>query len=261
MTVRIRKPLLDQNVIVTGGGSGIGRSTCISLAGKGASVVVVDINSRGAEETAHQLKAQGCPVEPIVLNKDVGSEEQMEEMGRIVEGHFGRIDNLIHCAGILRGKNSGPKLMADVSLAEWDEVIEVNLKGTFLCNRAVLPAMIKQRRGQIVNISSTSGLRGRAFDSVYCASKFGVVGMSQSLMEEVRQYGIKVHVVLPDAVNTPMWDQNGPVRASEDALSPVRVADLIAYVLTLPEDTMLGELVIAPFKTRHRKKRESGKGT
>jgi NAD(P)-dependent dehydrogenase (short-subunit alcohol dehydrogenase family) len=261
MTARISQPLVGQNVIVTGGASGIGRSACLSLAGKGAAVVVVDINSRDAEETAHQLKAQECPVEPIVISKDIGSEEQMEEMARIVEGHFGRIDSLVHCAGILRGKNGGPKLMAEVSLAEWDEVIKVNLKGTFLCNRAVLPAMMKQRRGQIVNISSTSGLRGRAFDSVYCASKFGVVGMSQSLMEEVRQYGIKVHVILPDAVNTPMWDQNGPIPAPDDALSPTRVADLIAFVLTLPEDTMLGELVIAPFKTRRRKKRDPGEGT
>jgi NAD(P)-dependent dehydrogenase (short-subunit alcohol dehydrogenase family) len=250
--------LLDgQTAIVTGAASGIGRATCLSLVQKGATVVLVDINGEHLEETAQELKAQECSPEPMILKKDIRSERHMDEMARLTLERFGGIDVLVHCAAILRGTGSGPKNMADVSLAEWDEVMETNLKGTFLCNRAVLPAMMNQRRGQIINISSTSGLRGHALDSVYCASKFGVFGLSQSLAEEVRPYGIRVFVVQPDAVDTPMWDQNGPIRAPTDALSPARVADLITYLVSLPGDTILGGLVISPFRTRRRKKPES----
>jgi NAD(P)-dependent dehydrogenase (short-subunit alcohol dehydrogenase family) len=188
------------------------------------------------------------------LNKDIRIETDMEDMARITLERFGSIDILVHSAAILRGKGSQPKMMVDVETVEWDEVMSTNLKGTFLCNRAVLPAMVKQRAGQIINISSTSGLRGRALDSVYSASKFGVMGLSQALAEEVRPYGIRVQVVAPDAIDTPMWDQNGPIRPTGDALAPSRVADLIAYMVALPLDAVLGDVVIAPFRFRRRKK-------
>ena len=165
------------------------------------------------------------------MSKDIRSETDMAEMARITLEKFGSIDILVHSAAILRGQGSGPKMMVDVEVAEWDEVIATNLKGTFLCNRAVLPAMVQQRSGQIINISSTSGLQGRALDSVYCASKFGVMGLTQALAEEVRPYGIRVQVVTPDAIDTPMWDQNGPIRPPGDSLPASRVADLIAYMV------------------------------
>jgi len=257
MNTTTPQSLDGQTAIVTGAGSGIGRATCLCLARKGAAVVLVDINGEQLEGTAQEVKTQGCSLEPMILNKDIRSERHMDEMARLTLQRFGGIDVLVHCAGILRGTGSGPKITADVSLAEWDEVMETNLKGTFLCNRAVLPAMMNQRRGQIINISSTSGLRGRAFDSVYCASKFGVIGLSQSLAEEVRSYGIRVFVIQPDAVDTPMWDQNRPIRSPPDALPPARVADLIAYLVSLPGDTILGDLVISPFRTRRRKRLQS----
>jgi short-subunit dehydrogenase len=90
-------------------------------------------------------------------------------------------------------------------------------------------------------------------DAPYCASKFAVVGFSESLAQEVQPFGIKVHVLLPDAVRTRLWDQNGPVVVPGDALPPERVADLIVYLLTLPRDTILGNLVIAPFRARRRR--------
>src|SRR5262249_45956761 len=132
------------------------------------------------------------------------------------------------------------------------EVIETNLKGVFLSNRAVLRTMIEQRQGQIVNVSSTAGRQGKAFDSAYCASKFGVIGLSESLAEEVSRYGIRVHVVLPDAVDTPLWRQNEPLPNPEAKLAPARVANLIMFLLTLPPDTILREPVIASFGPRRR---------
>jgi len=252
-----QQPLTGQAAIVTGGGSGIGRATCLSLARLGAALTIVDLNEGLLAETAQEIKRLAASPEPLTLCNDIRREAEMQAMAQITLETFGSIDILVHSAAILRGKGSSPKMMADIEVQEWDEVIDTNLKGTFLCNRAVLTAMVKQRRGQIINISSTSGLKGRPLDSVYCASKFGIIGLSQALAEEVRPYGIRVQVVVPDAVDTPMWDQNGPLPRPVEALPPARVADLIAYLVTLPWDTMLGEVVIAPFRTRKRKKAET----
>jgi short-subunit dehydrogenase len=110
--------------------------------------------------------------------------------------------------------------------------------------------MMRQRSGQIVNISSTSGRQGRALDAPYCASKFGVVGLTESLAEEVRPFGIKVHLIMPGAVATRLWEQNRPLPLPDAALAPERVAEIIRYVLELPPDTILEHVVIAPFKAR-----------
>jgi 3-oxoacyl-[acyl-carrier protein] reductase len=244
--------------IVTGGASGIGEATCYALAKEGVKLVVVDMDqeriNKVERECQRMIPGEGVSILGLAL--DVRQERAMEEMARRAIAHFERIDLLVHSAGILRSKGSGPKFLYEVSLDEWDTVIATNLKGTFLSNRAVIPTMIQQRNGHIINLSSTSGLKGRAYDSVYCASKFGVIGLSEALAEEVRQYGIKVHVVMPDAVNTPIWNQNGPVRAPKDSLAPERVANVITYLASLPVDTLLNNLVILPFKTRRRKTSE-----
>lgn len=241
----------DAVVIVTGGGSGIGQAVCRKMAPLGAQIIIVDHNRALAEKTAAELSG---PRPPLIFSGDVRDEEQMTAIAATAVEQFGGIDVLVHCAGILRFGDRGPRPMADVSMEEWHAVIDINLTGTFVSNKAVLPVMIRQRKGQIINLSSTSGIQGRAFDTAYCASKFGVIGLSHSLAEEMRHYGIRVNVVLPDAVDTPMWEQNGMLRKPEDALPPERVADLIAFLVSMPEDTMLGDVVIKAFKTRRRKK-------
>jgi 3-oxoacyl-[acyl-carrier protein] reductase len=249
--------LEGQVAIVTGGGSGIGRAACSALAREGARLVVVDVDQIHVRETLHEIHGQTRHPEAservIGLTLDVRRERDMEEMVRQTVARFGQIDILITSAGILRAKGSGPKLVAEMPTAEWDEVIDTNLKGTFLSNHAVLPNMIRQRRGQIVNMSSTSGRQGRAYDSAYCASKFGVIGLTEALAQEVLQYNIRVQVILPDAVDTPLWHQNGPIPRPAGALPVSRVADLIVYLLTLPEDCLLVNPVIAPFRTRRRR--------
>lgn len=245
--------LTDQVAVVTGGGSGIGRATCLALASAGASVVVVDYNPDGVRQTLDQLVGMGQS--PLGITADVRSQDDVETMVQQVQERFGRIDILVHSAAILRIQDSGPRILPDVSPEEMHAVIDTNLKGTFLCNRAVLPTMIRQGSGQIINISSTSGKKGRPFDSVYCASKFGMLGLSESLAEEVRQYGIRVQVILPDAVDTPLWDQNRPIGPPDYSLRPDRVADMITYMLMLPRDTILENVIISPFRARKRKSR------
>ena len=246
--------LRDQVAVVTGGGSGIGQATCLRLAREGARVVVVDLDPARAEETLKRLSEEGLP-EALGIGANVAIEEDMAAMAQRAIDRFGRIDILVHCAGIIRAGKGNPRMVAEMETREWDDVIGTNLRGTFLANRAVIPAMIRQRGGNIVNISSTSGRQGFAFAAAYCASKFGVMGFSESLAEEVRTFGIKVQVVCPGAVDTPLWQQNASISAPGHALPPERVADLIAYLVTLPPDAILQNVVIMPFKARRWKKR------
>lgn len=243
--------LQGQVAIVTGGGSGIGQATCVALASEGVNIVVVDLHGSAVEETL-RLIAGSEQSSRLGLICDLRLASDTELMVQSVLARFETINILVHCAGILRMKGTSPKPLVEMTTAEWDAVLDTNLKGTFNVNRAVLPTMIAKRKGQIVNISSTSGRQGRAHDSAYCASKFGVIGVAEAIAEEVRPYGIRVQTVLPDAVNTPFWQQNGPIAAPADALAPCRVADLILYLLKMPQDAILVNPVITSFRTRKR---------
>lgn len=247
--------LRNKAVIVTGGTGGIGRAVCAALYRAGARVSVMDLSTAAIEAFCAELRAQheSAGGELLALACDVTSPHDMESAVKATLERLGRIDALVTCAGILRAPGSLPKPMFQVSVDEWDMVLNVNLKGVFLSNRAVLPAMMAQRSGSIINISSTSGKQGRAHDAPYCASKFGVIGFSESVAEEVRGYGIKVQTLLPDAVDTPLWEQNGPIKP-DYALAPERVGDMVAFMVALPADTLLVAPVIAPFRGRRRKR-------
>lgn len=241
-----RETLDGRVAIVTGASVGIGRSVCVALAGRGASVVVVGRNEQRVADTVAELdrigrgRTFGCP-------GDVRSEGDMLAMARATLERFGRIDILVASAGILRARNTKLKMLVRMTPAEWDEVVDTNLKGVFLANQAVLPAMIEQSGGHIINLSSTSGRKAYAFDTAYCASKFGVIGLTEAIADEVRQYGVRVDVLLPGAIDTPMWEQNGPFRRPDHALSPERVADVVLSMLLLPQDTMLVGTTVEPF--------------
>ncbi len=236
--------------VVTGGSNGIGRAVCVALQRGGASVVIVGRTRANLAETLAQLEAFPSPRLGLVL--DVRREADMAAMAERTLERFGRIDMLVASAGILRARGGRAAMLKDQTVAEWDEVIETNLRGTFLSNRAVLPAMVKQRGGQIINVSSTSGRQGLAYDSAYCASKFGVIGLTEALAEEVRQYNIRVQVILPDAIDTPIWQQNRPLPVARQRLPVERVAEFIVMMLTLPEDTVILSPALAPFWYRKR---------
>jgi 3-oxoacyl-[acyl-carrier protein] reductase len=252
--------LSERVVIVTGGTGGIGRATCEAVAAEGASVVVADLDAARAEALAKELaEKSGRAQKHLGVGIDVRLPVDNERMARAALDRFGRIDALVACAGVLRSPGQLPKPIIEVTPEEWDYVIDCNLKGVFLSNRAVLPTMIGQRAGTIVNVSSVQGLVGRAHDGPYCASKFGVIGLSQAVAEEVKRFGVKVIPIMPHAVDTPMWEQNGPVPKPGDALPPQRIADLILFILTQPEDSVLLGAIVAPLGARRRKK-ASGDG-
>jgi NAD(P)-dependent dehydrogenase (short-subunit alcohol dehydrogenase family) len=247
--------LAEQAIIVTGGTGGIGWSVCKALAREGASVIIADVNQTKIDDAVKELATLGGPGANGHLGVaiDARLEADCQRLADVTLQRHGRIDALVASAGILRKRGTPPKPLVQVTVDEWDEVIDINLKGTFLTNRAVLPTMIKQRRGNIINISSVSGLEGRAHDGPYCASKFGVIGLTYAVADEVRSYGVKVQVIMPQAIDTPFWEQNHPVPRPGEALSPDRVTEVILFMLTQPADTVLIGTVIAPLGARKRK--------
>jgi NAD(P)-dependent dehydrogenase (short-subunit alcohol dehydrogenase family) len=241
-------PLTGRVAIITGGAGGIGSALARALAGRGMRLVLLD---RDADKLA--ALAAEVDTEVLTIACDVASEADMDAMAAATLARFGRIDALITTAAILRGAE-GMRTLAQTSFDDWRRIIDVNLTGTFLANRAVLPAMLAAKYGDIINLSSTSGKQGRAFDGPYSASKAGIIGLSEALSEEVAREGIRVQTLLPDAVDTGLWGQaGGTALKPRHMLSPERVAALIVYLLSLPRDTYLLNSVVVPVPTRKRK--------
>jgi 3-oxoacyl-[acyl-carrier protein] reductase len=185
--------------IVTGAGSqrGIGKATALCLARKGAAIVVADLDLAGARKVADEVRQLGGKASAVELN--VTDEVSVQQMVRKTIKEFGRIDILVNNAGITQ-----PVKTIDTTAADWDRILAVNLRGTFLCSQAVLQAMMAQQYGRIVNMSSVSGKRGGGVygGSHYSAAKAGVLGFSKALAREVAEYGITVNCVAPGLIAT-----------------------------------------------------------
>ncbi len=243
------RPLSARVAIVTGGSAGIGLESAITLARLGASVLMVGRSAPRLEAAVGNVSHSVPDAAVTGMALDVRCEGDMSTMAEQALERYSRIDVLVAAAGILR-VGGAIAMLVDTPSSAWDELIDINLTGTFLSNRAVLPAMLEQGFGQIINVSSTSGRRGYAFDTAYCASKFGVIGLTEALAQEVRHRGIRVNAVLPGAIETDMWDQNGPIPKPEHVLPVQRVAELIGFLATLPVDTMCPETIIEPMSTQ-----------
>ncbi|MDI6807662.1 MAG: 3-oxoacyl-[acyl-carrier-protein] reductase [Candidatus Eisenbacteria bacterium] len=186
-----------KTVIVTGGAQGIGKAICLSFAGEGANVVVADMNGEEGQRTADEIKKIGtgghfCKV-------DVSRSEESEGLAEEAERTFSPVHILVNNAGVTRDS-----LLLRMSESDWDLVINVNLKGTFNCTRAVLKQMARQRYGRIVNITSVVGMRGNAGQANYSASKAGIIGFTKSVAKEVASRGITVNAIAPGFIDTPM---------------------------------------------------------
>jgi NAD(P)-dependent dehydrogenase (short-subunit alcohol dehydrogenase family) len=189
--------LKDKIAIITGGGRGIGRAIALALAREGADVVVVARTESELRQVASDIESNGR--RSLVVVADISVPEQIEVMVDTAIGEFGRIDVLINNSGI-----QGPIVtVSDMDLEGWTQTLAVNLTGAMLCAKYVLKkSMIPRRSGVIVNISSASGRRGPANRSPYSSSKFGMVGLTQSLATEVGRQGIRVNCIAPGLVET-----------------------------------------------------------
>jgi len=245
--------LKDKAAIVTGAGRGIGRAIALAFAREGAHLVVVSRTLSEVEETAAQIGALGrCA---SCLQIDVSRKEDVANMVKSTLRQFGRIDVLVNNAGILGPV--GPLVENDAR--DWMETIRVNLVGTFLCCKAVLPVMISQRKGKIINLSGGGATFPRPRFSAYAASKGAVVSLTSTLAEEVKDFNIQINAIAPGAVYTRLHEQvlnagskagkkelDVSKRAKETAGTPPEVpADLAVFLASDESDGLTGRLISA----------------
>jgi 3-oxoacyl-[acyl-carrier protein] reductase len=204
--------LKDKVAIVTGGGIGLGRAYCKALAGEGARVVVADINDDAARLVANEVSG-------LAVRVDVTSEEQTRAMAAKAVDAYGAIDILVNNAGMYSSIQKKP--FSEIPVEEWDRVMAVNVKGVFLCARAVHSQMKKQRKGKIINISSGTVLGGTPMFLHYVTSKAGVIGLTRALAREVGGDNINVNAITPGLT---IADENQKKMLSEEYLAPRRQA-------------------------------------
>ncbi len=192
--------LKDRVALITGGASGIGAEVCRELSRQGASVVVTDINEEAVKSVSDSIINDGGKA--ISCKLDVTNYENIKEVGKIVKEKFGLIDIWVNSAGI-----SVITPFFDHTEEIWDKTMNINLKSQFLCCKEAITQMLEKGKGSIINMSSQSGKVGTSNYRAYCASKFGVIGLTQSLSKEFAKNKIRVNAVCPGVVYTPMWEK------------------------------------------------------
>ena len=236
--------LKDRVALVTGGAQGIGKAVALLLARNGADVVISDINLEKAEETAKEIETIGRKASAIKV--DVANLDQVESMVETILQQFGHVDILINNAGITRDK-----LILRMTEEEWDAVLNINLKGTFNCTKAVVRHMSKQRRGKIVSIASVVGEMGNAGQANYAASKAGVIGFTKTIAREFAQRGINVNAIAPGYIETPMTEAL-PEKAKEELKrmipmerlgKPEDVAEAVLFLVSEASSYITGQVL------------------
>lgn len=236
-------PFKDHVAVITGGSSGIGLAIARAVAAEGMAVVITARESKRLQQAASELAAisASAPIHPgtsvLAVPADVAKTGDVTRVIDQTMARFGRIDLLVNNAGTYREGN-----IDTLSEAEWDEVQAVNLKGAFLCTKAVLPIMKRQQSGYVVNIASVAGKTGFGGSSAYCASKFGLVGLTESLLEEGVGHNIRATVICPGYVDTPMVA--GVSVPGSEMIPPEDIGQLVVGLLRLAPVTVIKEIVV-----------------
>lgn len=236
----------DKVVVITGAGTGVGQAAAWKLAAEGAAVVLVGRTEKNLQETAAKLD----PDRTLVYPCDISKPAEVEAMAGAVRKRFGRVDVLVNSAGT----NIPKRKLSDLSIEDYQQVIDINLNGTFYVIQAFLPTMREQGGGTIVNVSSVAGLQGGVLaGAAYSASKFGMRGLNQTINAEEQRHGIRACGIYPGEINTPIMDKRPappPPEAREKMLQGEDLAECIALVAMLPPRAVVEELVIRPLVTR-----------
>ena len=226
--------LKGKKAIITGGSRGLGKATAIAFANQGIDVAITGRNEADLKETVAELKALG--VNATYATFDIGNYEEVKKGIQEIMNTFNTVDILVNNAGIAA---FGSFLEMDVN--QWQSIIQTNVMGMYYVTKEVLPYLIANNQGDIFNVSSTAGLAGNPNTSAYSASKFAVIGMSESLMKEVRKNNIRVCTLTPSTIASDMSIQLGIASkdTAETVLQPEDFAELIVSALQLPRRALL----------------------
>jgi 3-oxoacyl-[acyl-carrier protein] reductase len=222
--------LQNRSALITGAGKGIGKATAIALAKEGVNLGLVARSSADLESLQSFLTSS-YGIKVYIATADVSNKTEVDQAVSTLTERLGSIDILINNAGTAQFGT-----VVDMEPEQWERIIQVNLMGTYYVTRAVLPTMLQQSSGSIINIASTAGERGFATGSAYCASKFAVMGLTESLLQEVRKSNIRVTALTPSTVNTELAINAGLKVGDEDRMmQPEDVAELVLAALKLPQ--------------------------
>jgi len=235
---------MAQTVIVTGGAGGIGSAICRGLAQDGLKVVIADFDEKAAKSLSEELRKEGG--EAVAQKVDVGDKGSVGEMVQSSLERYSQIDFLINGAGVI---TRAP--VQDMAEEEWDRVLRINLKGTFLCSQAVARQMVQRKAGRIINVASGRGVAGQARAAHYAASKGGVIAFTKSLAMELAPYNVTVNAIAPGATDTPM-SRSGSTEEEfkkREAVPPLmgglttkeEIVGLIRYLLSEPAKYITGQ--------------------
>ncbi len=243
--------LEDKVIIVTGGAQGIGRAYCERLAAEGARVVVTDIDGERAEAVAERLRR--LEAEAISVQMDVADQAATERMAATTFERFGRIDGLVNNAAIFQRPALSRVPFEQIPLDEWDRVMAVNLRGVFLCSRAVIPHMKERRSGKIVNISSGTIYSGTPWYAHYVTSKAGVMGFTRVLAKELGEFNINVNAIAPgqtqsldeiDDVRMQAFERVAQVRAIKRVQVPEDLLGIMTFLCSSDSDFITGQTIV-----------------
>jgi 3-oxoacyl-[acyl-carrier protein] reductase len=229
--------LKDKVAIVTGSSSGIGKAIALRFGTEGAKVVVTARRMALCEQTVAQLTKAGG--EAWAIQTDVADERQVERLIEQTVKRYGRLDILVNNAGVFGGKR-----LADTTTKDFDEVMNVNLRGTFFCCRAGFKHMKKEGGGTIINMSSVAGVQAWAGTGTYSASKHGIMALTKSLADEGRPHHIKVSAICPGSVADDLVDASLEDILRSEKIDPFDVAEAAVYLATLGKYTVVHQVVI-----------------
>lgn len=240
--------LTDRVIIVTGGAQGIGKAYCEGLAREGAKVVVADLNGSLAEQVAEKIGA----AEALPVTVDVSQMEATENMVKATMDRFGRVDGLINNAAVFQRPSVTRGPFEQISVEEWDRVMAVNVRGVFLCIRAVLPAMKEQKYGKIVNISSGTVLTGTPKFAHYVTSKAAVIGLTRCIAREVGEWNICINAVAPgltlslddvDDAGMKQYEQRSQAGCIKKVETPQDLVGTIVFLSSAESDFITGQTI------------------